>query len=695
MSAWVLANRLSWILDFLAMVSLAGTREVRIEIFVVAGVLFLLSRSRFFKVPEKWVMYGLVALLVSAAGMWFRFRFHPILAASYMAPLVHSFLFFAPETGRYRGWRIGIGFVQMVLAAALAPDFYLFPAIFAFILIGAVGVSSGFLDEELKTRSPEHRAEALPAGFIKQSLFLAFLIFLTSLVIFPILPRMNINAGGADTFKVGYTEQVELSEKKGLNGREGTGEPILRLYSSNGSDLSTEIYLGLLRGRSLDVFDGMNWLASPKRARNLGPQYIKPSELKKAIWVEANRSPIRSSSLPVPYGAIQTQNIAEDSPYSRTVGGEWVDSQSSDSRIRYAFAFFPYQRYLRRLSLDEDPPSSIDLTIPSVLKTTRMERLADSIFTGAKTENEKVDHLLGFFLKERFSAAFADSASSVEFSPGVQKAAYERMQPMERFLFLTKEGHCEWFASSSVVLLRMAGVPSRLVSGFRISKGAVGGVTTLTTNDAHAWVEYWMPNKGWTALDPTPRMMGPSGLLNVFRNGYEWVSAYWYRYVLNFTDSKGGKELRSTIPSFSDHSSSTHPLKSLRDRCQAVLDQYGGILLRMLIALILVLTASGLILKWKYPWIFSIRHRVREGHPSLRRERIRMEKLVLKRTRQADFEQAIEVMKEKQEARLLDGVLQWKETYERLRFGRNNPEELRTGARSLKQQYRKLLAKVP
>jgi hypothetical protein len=115
----------------------------------------------------------------------------------------------------------------------------------------------------------------------------------------------------------------------------------------------------------------------------------------------------------------------------------------------------------------------------------------------------------------------------------------------------------------------------------------------------------------------------------------------------------------------------------------------------MLIALILVLTASGLILKWKYPWIFSIRHRVREGHPSLRRERIRMEKLVLKRTRQADFEQAIEVMKEKQEARLLDGVLQWKETYERLRFGRNNPEELRTGARSLKQQYRKLLAKVP
>jgi hypothetical protein len=670
MNALVLATRLSWVLDLIAMAAIAGTGEVRFEIFVLAGALFLLSRSGFFKIPEKLTLGALIALVVSAVGAWFSYRFHPIVAAAYLAPLVHSILFFAPETGRYRGWRIGIGFVQLILASALAPDAYLFPAIFAFVLIAAITVSCAFLDAELSLRAPEFRQEPLPAGFIRNSVKLAFLIFLSSIIIFPILPRMKAGGGLSDSFKVGYTEHVELAEKKGLNGREGTGETVLRLYTKGEVDLTKEIFLGLIRGRSLDIFDGTNWIANSRRAQKVGIQYVKPVETKDAIWVEADRAPLRTNSLPVPYGTLQVRNgfSLMDSPYPRTVGGEWVDGQGNDARVQFSFVFLPYQKHIRHVSLDEDLPLASDLGVPESLKTVKMQRLTATLFAKAKTESEKVERLTSFFQRERFSASLSDSNADPSLEKGEQTIAAERFLPMERFLFLTKQGHCEWFASSSVILLRMAGVPARLVTGFRISKGPVGGVLTITTNDAHAWVEYWTSDRGWTALDPTPRILGPSGILNVFRDGYEWVSAYWYRYVLNFTDSKNKEAGSSEIePAYTP--SSSPKLKSLRKWVEKLAQQYRMEMLIGLGTLLALSIALYLFMKWRYPWIFSIRHRVREGVPALRRERMKMERLVLKKISARNIDEAIESLKDAKREKVSEVLMDWLETYHRLRFG--------------------------
>lgn len=676
MNALRLTTWLSWVLDFIAMAALAGTGEVRLELFAVVAALFVLSRSGFFKIPEKGVLGGMVALLLAAVVAWFKFRFHPIIAASYVAPLVHSFLFFAPETSRYRGWRIGIGFVQMILASSLAPDAYLFPAIFAFVLLASVAVSTGFLDEELSKRAPEYRELPLPTGYVRYSMLLAFLIFLTSLIIFPILPRMHMGGGFSDSFKVGYTEHVELSEKKGLNGREGTGDPVLRLYGPSGVDLSREIYLGLIRGRSLDIFDGSNWIASAQRSQVIGIKYVKPTETRDAIWVDADRSPLRSKALPLPYGTIQAQSGtgADDTPYPKTVGGEWIDASGMDSRVRYSYAFHPYQKFLRANSLDDDRPISADLGVPDVLKTPRMERLAKTLFSGVKDESAKINALTSYFGKERFSASLADAVSDSSAGDAQDRALLERMHPMERFLFINKQGHCEWFASSSVVLLRMAGVPARLVSGFRIAKGPVGGVLTITTNDAHAWVEYWTDAKGWTAFDPTPRLLGPSGFLNVFRDGYEWVSAYWYRYVLNFTESKNKKESSSDEPATEERPPTPAKFKDLKDQLEKLSQRYRSEILLALAAFIVISVGLYLFMRWRYPWIFSIRYRVREGGPELRRERMRMERLVLKRTSAQSIDDAIEALKQANQAKLSLALLQWRDTYQRLRFGSENGE---------------------
>lgn len=80
-----------------------------------------------------------------------------------------------------------------------------------------------------------------------------------------------------------------------------------------------------------------------------------------------------------------------------------------------------------------------------------------------------------------------------------------RIDPVEDFLFNRKEGHCEYFASTLVLMLRAVNIPARLISGFKGAE-AVSGDTVWQVQDrhAHAWVEAWTGNNLWVALDPTP-----------------------------------------------------------------------------------------------------------------------------------------------------------------------------------------------
>ncbi len=77
--------------------------------------------------------------------------------------------------------------------------------------------------------------------------------------------------------------------------------------------------------------------------------------------------------------------------------------------------------------------------------------------------------------------------------------------PVERFLSYSGAGHCELFASSAVLLLRAAGIPARYVTGFVCGDFHPAGFYYATTRNAHAWIEYFDPQKGkWIAADPTP-----------------------------------------------------------------------------------------------------------------------------------------------------------------------------------------------
>src|SRR5256712_11105030 len=76
---------------------------------------------------------------------------------------------------------------------------------------------------------------------------------------------------------------------------------------------------------------------------------------------------------------------------------------------------------------------------------------------------------------------------------------------VDSFLFDLKQDFCEYFASAMVVMLREVGVPARLVEGF--STGSFDAATleyVVREQDAHAWVEVYIPQYGWIEFEPTP-----------------------------------------------------------------------------------------------------------------------------------------------------------------------------------------------
>ncbi len=75
---------------------------------------------------------------------------------------------------------------------------------------------------------------------------------------------------------------------------------------------------------------------------------------------------------------------------------------------------------------------------------------------------------------------------------------------VDQFLFETRSGFCEHYASAFTVLMRAAGLPARVVTGYLGGElNPVDGYLVVRQSDAHAWSEVWLPDEGWIRVDPT------------------------------------------------------------------------------------------------------------------------------------------------------------------------------------------------
>ena len=108
--------------------------------------------------------------------------------------------------------------------------------------------------------------------------------------------------------------------------------------------------------------------------------------------------------------------------------------------------------------------------------------------------------------------------------------------PLPRFLFQTRAGHCEYFASAMAVMLRTLGIPSREVNGFLPGEfNDLGGDYIVRASDAHSWVEAFFPGEGWVVFDPTPA--GPdttAGFFSRFNHYLDWIELTWNEWVISY-----------------------------------------------------------------------------------------------------------------------------------------------------------------
>jgi transglutaminase-like putative cysteine protease len=138
----------------------------------------------------------------------------------------------------------------------------------------------------------------------------------------------------------------------------------------------------------------------------------------------------------------------------------------------------------------------------------------------------------------------------------------------DEFWFDTKAGFCEHISSAFVVLLRAAGVPARIVTGYQGGElNGVDGFWVVRHADAHAWTEVWDARRGWLRVDPTAavqparigqlqRLRRPEGLVAgaigsfsptlvaQLRSVWEAVNNGWNQWVLNYTQSRQLELLR-------------------------------------------------------------------------------------------------------------------------------------------------------
>ena len=113
-----------------------------------------------------------------------------------------------------------------------------------------------------------------------------------------------------------------------------------------------------------------------------------------------------------------------------------------------------------------------------------------------------------------------------------------RGEPLSEFLFKSREGHCEYFATAMAIMVRMLGVPSRIVNGFQMGEyNEVSGLYTVRERDAHSWVEVYFPgNAAWVEFDPTPSAgindYSRGGLFASLRKYAEAAEVFWMDYIV-------------------------------------------------------------------------------------------------------------------------------------------------------------------
>jgi hypothetical protein len=263
----------------------------------------------------------------------------------------------------------------------------------------------------------------------------------------------------------------------------------------------------LWRMQVLEAFDNRRWLAAREDSH-----LPEPAARRHTVKVEVrglrNRlivSPGRIDAVRGTRGVVMERGGGEGLLKTPSEGDTYrVEAESVNvSAARLARIPVPTgRRYQPLTQIGLEPPpryipyplSELARDMPVPLRGTdwgHLFRLAYHLSRGVETELGMV-HRVESFLLEGGRYRYTTDVGT----PG--------MEPLMEFLFQTHAGYCQHFAGAAALLLRVTGVPTRVVVGFATGEQIGKDTWAVRDEDAHAWIEVYFPGVGWVPFNPTP-----------------------------------------------------------------------------------------------------------------------------------------------------------------------------------------------
>lgn len=425
---------------------------------------------------------------------------------------------------------------------------FVYIAFMGFLLVLLFTLSAGNL--YLPDAAGERACTSVPPRYFRQFLhvlpagiFGAGLIFLS----FPRVQSYTMSLDLGARTQTGYSGMISLSDGGEIEASQALAfmvtSPDRSWLSVNGPHL-------LFRGDSLDTFDGSTWKStvfaykSKDRAQD---QRVASRHSQEIASLTVHREPTPNSTIFYPDILI---DVVQQTPSS----GEFLFN-ANGSVIRDIFTLNRYS-YMLRIA-----PPLVEAMLPREPVAQLRAGLSAS-FTSSPLPYELSERDARLYLavpQSVFDAAWFDAwvhelgidptrDSAVAVASKLARNFQQSFQPslknrlsgdnsLQSFLTSAREGHCEFFATAAALLWRTLGLPARVVVGYR--GGAFNHLIDaleVREENAHAWLEVYLPEVGWHPFDPTPGeppafSASVASMLRMYANA---ASFFFRQYVIDY-----------------------------------------------------------------------------------------------------------------------------------------------------------------
>jgi transglutaminase-like putative cysteine protease len=468
-----------------------------------------------------WVMN----LLGLAYIPWFLFRLRTLAPVQIARPMVELLLFglvvklFSMRREKEK-WHVSV-LLFFLFVAAMATSVHPLIVLYLMVFLALwIGLLFRFLQLHLEHTFSEGLVGGSPPPTQRFLVSCCLLVVLMAIPFFALMPRLRtpyILGRGVNLSRPGYAtgfrDEVNLDVVGNIRQNEAVA---VRLKPEDATLKAPR----LLRGTTYDRFENNSWRRSRPRLEPLRPSTSNLYRLaetqvagKMRVWLE----PLDSSSLMLP---LETATVELSERLYTDAGGGVLLSQPRRGLLEYRVG-------LADRAIYRAAPPDLGLAEGALDGGGVTPRIRDlGVRVAAGFPPPQAARRIEQYLTHNYEYTLDFMGRDAE-------------QPIEDFLFRYRSGHCEFFATAMILMLRSVDIPARLVTGFMGSEfNPLEDFYIVRQNNAHAWVEAYLPESGWTTFDPTPAAGRPSvsepsvGL--VLRQAWDYVEFRWDRYVMSY-----------------------------------------------------------------------------------------------------------------------------------------------------------------